>query len=72
MIANALTGFRVLISIALLFSPVFSPVFYMFYLIAGLSDMADGIIAEEGTPEKIFTNPEAERTRNFLNAVLES
>ncbi len=34
--------------------------------------MADGIIAEEGTPEEIFTNPKAERTRNFLNAVLES
>ena len=45
MIANIITGFRVLISIALLFSPVFSPVFYMFYLIAGLSDTADGIIA---------------------------
>lgn len=34
--------------------------------------MADGIIAEEGTPEEIFTDPKAERTRNFLNAVLES
>ena len=34
--------------------------------------MADGIIAEEGTPEEIFTNPKAERTRNFLNAILEA
>ena len=34
--------------------------------------MADGIIAEEGTPEEIFTNPKAERTKNFLNAVREA
>jgi len=34
--------------------------------------MADGIIAEEGTPEEIFTNPKVERTRNFLNAILEA
>ncbi|MBP3298016.1 MAG: CDP-alcohol phosphatidyltransferase family protein [Lachnospiraceae bacterium] len=40
-----ITGFRVLISIALLFCPVFSPVFYVLYLIAGLSDMIDGTIA---------------------------
>ena len=45
MIANIITGIRVLISIALLFCPVFSPVFYMFYLIAGISDMVDGAIA---------------------------
>ena len=45
MIANIITGFRVLISIALLFCPVFSPVFYVLYLIAGLSDMIDGTIA---------------------------
>ena len=45
MMANIITGFRVLISIALLFCPVFSPVFYVLYLIAGLSDMIDGTIA---------------------------
>ena len=43
--ANIITGFRVMISIALLFCPVFSPVFYVLYLIAGLSDMIDGTIA---------------------------
>ena len=43
--ANIITGFRVLISIALLFCPVFSPVFNVLYLIAGLSDMIDGTIA---------------------------
>ena len=45
MIANIITGFRILISIALLFCPVFSPAFYVLYLIAGVSDMIDGIIA---------------------------
>ena len=45
--ASIITGFRVLISIVLLFCPVFSPVFYMLYLIAGLSDMIDGTIARK-------------------------
>ena len=43
--ANIITGFRVLISIALLFCPVFSLEFYILYLIAGVSDMIDGTIA---------------------------
>lgn len=45
--ANILTGFRVLVSIALLFCPVISPVFYTLYLLAGASDMADGAIARK-------------------------
>ena len=45
MMANIITGFRVLLSIALLFCQVFSPVFYVLYLIAGVSDMIDGTIA---------------------------
>ena len=45
--ANAITGLRILMSVVLLFSPVFSPSFNAFYLIAGLSDMADGIIARK-------------------------
>ena len=32
--------------------------------------MADGVIEEEGTPQKIFTNPEKERTRDFLKRIL--
>ena len=43
--ANVITGLRILVSAVLMFCPVFSPVFYALYLIAGLSDMADGIIA---------------------------
>ena len=45
--ANIITGFRVLISIALLFCPVFLPVFYILYLTGGLSDMIDGTIARK-------------------------
>ena len=33
--------------------------------------MADGGIIEEGDPERIFTQPEHQRTRTFLRAVLE-
>lgn len=32
--------------------------------------MDEGIILEEGTPEKLFTNPEHQRTRDFLRRVV--
>lgn len=32
--------------------------------------MADGVIAESGTPEEIFTNPKNPRTRQFLQSIL--
>lgn len=32
--------------------------------------MADGIIAEEGTPDEMFQNPKNERTKNFLSSIL--
>ena len=32
--------------------------------------MDEGVIAEEGTPEEVFGNPQNERTKQFLNAVL--
>lgn len=32
--------------------------------------MDDGIIAEEGTPQQIFTNPQNDRTKAFLSKVL--
>ena len=47
MMANVITGIRILVSVALLFCPVFSLIFYAMYLIAGLSDMADGIVARK-------------------------
>lgn len=47
MMANVITGLRIFISLVLLFCPAFSPIFYVLYLIAGLSDIADGIIARK-------------------------
>ena len=32
--------------------------------------MSDGVIVEEGTPEQIFDNPQADRTKEFLKCVL--
>ena len=32
--------------------------------------MDSGIIAESGTPQQIFENPQSERLKQFLNAVL--
>ena len=31
--------------------------------------MDKGVIEEEGTPEKLFTNPDSDRTREFLNVI---
>ena len=45
--ANTITIFRMAASIALLFCPVFSPAFYVFYIMAGLSDMLDGFVARK-------------------------
>ena len=45
--ANLITVVRIICSIALLFCPVFSPAFYALYIIAGVSDMADGTVARK-------------------------
>ena len=45
--ANLITVIRIICSIALLFCPVFSPVFYALYIAAGVSDMADGAVARK-------------------------
>jgi ABC-type histidine transport system ATPase subunit len=34
--------------------------------------MHEGQIAEEGSPEVIFSNPQNEKTREFLNSVLQN
>ena len=47
MMANTITFFRIAASIVLLFCPVFSPAFYVFYIAAGLSDMLDGFVARK-------------------------
>ena len=32
--------------------------------------MCDGLLGEEGTPEQIFTNPQSDRTKQFLQSIL--
>ena len=44
-IANIITGSRIVFSLPLLFLPLSSAWFYVFYLICGLSDMIDGTVA---------------------------
>ncbi len=52
--ANTITFFRIAVIIVLLFCPVFSPAFYVFYTAAGLSDMLDGFAARKtGTVSKL-------------------
>ena len=46
-IANVITGIRIAVSVVLLFCPVFSPAFYILYILAGLSDMIDGAVARK-------------------------
>ena len=52
--ANIITGIRILGSILLTFIPVFSIPFYALYLICGLSDMADGIVARKTNSASAF------------------
>ena len=46
-IANIITGFRIVFSIALLFFQPFSPMFYVLYTAAGLTDMIDGTVSRK-------------------------
>lgn len=52
--ANIITGIRVLFSLILLFTKAFSPTFYALYIIAGMSDVLDGIVARKLNLESKF------------------
>ncbi|MBQ6119880.1 MAG: CDP-alcohol phosphatidyltransferase family protein [Clostridia bacterium] len=52
--ANIITGIRIVLSVALLFFPAFSPAFYALYLTAGLTDMIDGVVARKTDTESEF------------------
>lgn len=45
MIANMITACRIVFSVILLWCPVFSPAFYGWYVLAGMTDMIDGTVA---------------------------
>ena len=46
-IANIITGSRIIFSLPLLFIPLSSACFYVFYLFCGFTDMIDGTIARK-------------------------
>lgn len=54
MLANVITGYRILFSAIIFLVPVFSPVFYGCYLAAGCTDMIDGTIARKLGTESEF------------------
>lgn len=45
--ANIITSCRIVCSVLLLFLPLFSPGFYVVYLLCGFSDMIDGVVARK-------------------------
>ena len=46
-IANIITGSRIVFSLLLLFIPLSSALFYIFYLFCGFTDMIDGTVARK-------------------------
>ena len=53
-IANIITGSRIVFSLPLLFIPLSSTWFYVFYLFCGLSDMIDGTVARRTSSASEF------------------
>ncbi len=53
-IANIITGSRIIFSLPLLFIPLSSAWFYVFYLFCGLTDMIDGTIARKTETDSEF------------------
>ena len=53
-IANIITGYRIVFSIALMFFPPFSLAFYVLYAVAGLTDMIDGTVARKTNTVSAF------------------
>ena len=45
MLANFITGYRIILSLIMVFVPSFSKAFYLVYLSAGFTDMIDGTVA---------------------------
>ena len=45
--ANIITGFRIVLSVAMMFCPALSPVFFVLYIAAGATDIIDGAVARK-------------------------
>ena len=52
--ANLITSVRILCALILVAAPIFSPVFYVFYLLGGVSDLLDGFVARRLGKETKF------------------
>ena len=51
--ANTISCIRIILSAAFLFFPVFTPAFYVLYILGGFTDILDGVIARKtGTVSK--------------------
>ena len=68
-IANVLTSFRIFGSFLLLFFPVFSLVFYITYILCGLTDMIDGTIARRTNSTSKFGS-QLDTIADFVFAVV--
>ena len=64
-IANLITSCRILLSIILLFCPVFSVCFYGIYLLCGFTDMVDGTVARKTNSVSEF-GAKLDTTSDFL------
>ena len=64
-IANIMTSCRILLSITLLFYPVFSVGFYCTYILCGFTDMVDGTIARKTNSVSEF-GARLDTTSDFL------
>ena len=53
-IANIITGSRIIFGIAILFVPTLSPLFYVLYVTAGLTDMIDGTVSRKTNTVSAF------------------
>ena len=53
-IANIITGSRIVFSVAILFFTPLSPMFYVLYCAAGLTDMIDGTVARKTNTVSAF------------------
>ena len=54
LMANIITGIRIVCAVILIFCPTFSIWFYMFYTFGGISDILDGIVARHSGKETKF------------------
>lgn len=53
-IADIITGSRIIFSIAILFIPPLSPMFYILYGASGLTDIIDGAVARKTNTVSVF------------------